>query len=232
MNDVQALTKPEQCRFIFLSISSLPLTLPMPELFHVNEKHGCGATIKLDTGEHCLVSIAQWGVIVRSYRSDSFLKGDFGSFFGPILFEERGLYEVVKIAMLLDIEYADASSPLELKNPILYAFAKAIWMCASDEHVSVVLNEAKSNAQKIENIDVATLHWANQRSKTRKAAQKIQTPSYGVIFSDNPIQGRDLTQSEIQSWADVSNNLFEENGIPCRILQIVGKNGTILWPPT
>ena len=221
-----------QCRFIFQSFSSFLLMLPMPELFHIDEKHGCGATIKLDTGEHCLVSVAQWGIIVRSYRSDSFLKGDYGSFFGPILFEERGLYEVIKIAMILDIEYADASSPLELKNPILYAFAKAISMCVSDEHVSVVLNEAKSNAQKMENIDLATLHWANRRYKTRKAPQKLQTSSYGVIFSDDPIEDRDLTQSEIQSWADMSNNMFEENGIPCRILQIVGKNGTILWPPT
>ena len=203
----------------------------MPELFHVDEKHGCGATIKLDTGEHCLVSLAQWGVIVRSYRSDSFLKGDFGSFFGPILFEERGLYEVVKIAMLLDIEYADASSPLKLQNPILYAFAKAISMCVSDKHVGVVLNEAKSKVQNVTNI-LATLHWVNQRSKTGKAEQKLQTPSYGVIFSDDPTQGRDLTQSEIQSWADMSNNLFEENGFPCRILQIVGENGAILWPPT
>ena len=203
----------------------------MPELFHIDEKHGCGATITLDTGQHCLVSIARRGVIVRSYRSDSFLKGDFGSFFGPILFEQRGIYEVAKIAMLLDIEYADASSPLELNNPILHAFAKAIWLCASDEHVGNVLSEARANAQKIEIIDVATLHWASQRSKTSKATQNIQTASYGVIFSDDASQGRDLTQSEIQSWADVSNNLFEENGIPCRILQIVGKNGTILWPP-
>ena len=204
----------------------------MPELFAVDEKHGCGSTIKLDNGELCLVSVAQSGVIVRSYRTDSFLKAAFGSFFGPILFEEKSPYEAAKLAMLLDIEYADITSLPEFKNLVLCAFVKAIWSCASAAQVCVVLNEASSKARKIDAIEVAMLLWANQRYKTRNPAKKLLTASYDVVYSDGNTRVWDITQDEIQSWAEGSNNMFEKHGLPYRILRIVGKDGTVVWPPT
>ena len=204
----------------------------MPELFDVDEKHGCNSTIKLDNGEHCLVSVAQSGVIVRSHRTDSFLKAAFGSFFGPILFEEKSPYEAAKLAMLLDIEYADITCLPEFKNPVLCAFVKAIWSCASAEQVCVVLNETSSKARKIDAIEVAMLLWANQRYKTRKPAKKLRTAGYDVVYSDGKTQILDITQDEIQSWAEGSNNMFEKHGLPYRILRIVGKDGTVVWPPT
>ena len=41
----------------------------MPELLHSSEKVGCGADVRLDSGELCLVSVAQSGVIVRAGAS-------------------------------------------------------------------------------------------------------------------------------------------------------------------
>jgi hypothetical protein len=52
---------------------------PMTRILHLSEKAGCGATFMLDSGEPCVLSVAQTGVRVRQSRrgfmGPSFLKG-------------------------------------------------------------------------------------------------------------------------------------------------------------
>ena len=81
----------------------------MPKLLHSSEKVGCGAEVRLDSGELCLVSVAQSGVIVRSYRADSLSRMVFGSLFGSILFKESNVYEAAKVAMILAAQCTDSA---------------------------------------------------------------------------------------------------------------------------
>jgi hypothetical protein len=53
----------------------------MPRLVFSSEKVGCGATIELDNGDTCMISVAQAGVLVRSYKK-GFWSGVLGSFLG------------------------------------------------------------------------------------------------------------------------------------------------------
>jgi hypothetical protein len=64
-----------------------PIILSMPKVLYFadpsNKRPGVGATIKLDSGEPCIVSIAQSGVRVKKTRL---------GFFGAVLYEEKVVY--------------------------------------------------------------------------------------------------------------------------------------------
>ncbi len=113
----------------------------MPRLVYSNEKVGCGATIELDSSEICMISVAQAGVLVRSYRK-GFFGAVFGSYFGPTLYNEKNVYLAAKTAASLKSQFPEQISHLNFANPVLSAFANAIWNCASAAEVAVVLNEA------------------------------------------------------------------------------------------
>jgi hypothetical protein len=114
----------------------------MPELIYSSEKLGCGATIKLDSGEVCVISVAQSGVLIRSYRHGSL----FGSWFGPILYNEKAVYKAAKTAMLLSARYSQKTPLPAFKNPVLSAFANAVWHCSSAGEAAVVINQAAEAA--------------------------------------------------------------------------------------
>jgi hypothetical protein len=112
----------------------------MPRLTYSSEKLGCGATIELDNGDSCMISVARTGVLVRSCKKDYWSRV-LGSFFGPILYNEKNVYRAAKTAAALDSKYPQVSS-LKFQNPVLTAFASAVWSCSSAAEVAVALNEA------------------------------------------------------------------------------------------
>jgi hypothetical protein len=112
----------------------------MPRLVFSSEKVGCGATIQLDNGDTYLVSVAQSGVLVRSYKK-GFLSGLFGSFFGPILYNEENVYRAAKTAAALHSKNPQVAI-LQFQNPVLTAFANAVWHCSSAADVAITINEA------------------------------------------------------------------------------------------
>lgn len=110
----------------------------MPRLVYSSEKFGSGATIELDSGEICIVSVAQTGVSIRSHKKGMFL----GSFRGPILYRERNVYAAAKTALALSSISRAPNPHLKFNNVVLNAFAKAVWDCSSAAEVAVVINEA------------------------------------------------------------------------------------------
>jgi hypothetical protein len=112
----------------------------MPRLLYSSETKGCGATIQLDSQEICIISVAQTGVLVRSYR-DGFLSHLWGSFLGPLLYKEQNVYKATKTAMALAVLFPDEVIQLQFKNPVLSAFAKAVWQCSEAGRVAILLNE-------------------------------------------------------------------------------------------
>ena len=117
----------------------------MSTLIYSSETLGCGATIQLASGDFCIVSVAQSGVLVRSY-SKGFLGRLLGSFFGPILFNEKNVYTCAQTAMTLSEQFPQKHPSLSFKNVVLSSFANAVWHCSSPAEVSVTLNQAKARS--------------------------------------------------------------------------------------
>jgi hypothetical protein len=109
-------------------------------LFSDRPGAGYGATVRLDSGEPCLLSIAPAQSWVRVKKS---LYG----FFGPLLYSERRADQTALTAQALSLLFPDNLLPSGFKTPLLCAFANAILHCASSAEVSVTLNEAIKRAE-------------------------------------------------------------------------------------
>ena len=113
----------------------------MPKLVYSNERFGSGATIELKSGEKCMISTAQAGVLIRSYQ-----KGFFGSLFGVIFrsdaLQRKKVCRAAKTAASLAAAYPDQTRAFKFRNPVLQAFANAVWHCSSASEVAYVCNES------------------------------------------------------------------------------------------
>jgi hypothetical protein len=103
-----------------------------------NRRPGRGATIRLDSGELCIVSLARTGVWVKA-RS---------GLFGPVLYKEKDLYKAARTGIALMALFPDSLLPPGFTDPVLIAFANAIMHCSTCGEVSVLCNEAVSRATK------------------------------------------------------------------------------------
>jgi hypothetical protein len=160
----------------------------MPKLLRSSETTGCGATIKLDSGEVVYVSIARIGVLVRhSDMRGGLIKTFLNNFFGPKLYNESNVYKNAQTALALRMMYPEQAAELQFTNPALAAFSNAIWRCATAAKVCIVLNEAAVKAPQLkQDADAATLLSAFEAAQSRSAAA-ARTASYAgadrMIFS-------------------------------------------------
>jgi hypothetical protein len=98
-----------------------------------NGRPGRGATIRLDSGESCLISVAQTGVRVKKSR--------FG-FIGAVLYNEKNVYKAAATAKALSERFPNSLLPPGFSDPVLSAFANAVLHCSTCAEVAVTLNEA------------------------------------------------------------------------------------------
>jgi hypothetical protein len=114
----------------------------MPTLLYFadpsNRRSGIGATIRLDNGDPCWLSIAQRGVLVKKSRY---------GLFGAVLYSEKNLYKAAEAAIALNFLFPDNQLPEGFTDPTLISFANAIWHCATCVEVSITINEAVSKAR-------------------------------------------------------------------------------------
>src|SRR5262249_24827649 len=82
-------------------------------LFFADGKHGCGATVRLESGEPCLLSIAQSGILVRKTRY---------GFFGAELYNEKSVYQNTRRTGALAYLFPTKRFPDSVSNPILRTF--------------------------------------------------------------------------------------------------------------
>src|ERR1700730_3922254 len=103
---------------------------PMVKILYFadDKRNGCGATVRFETGEPCLLSIAQSGIIVKQSRY---------GFFGAMLYSERVVYKNVRSAAPLAYLFQDKRIPDGVSNPVLRAFFNAIVHCSSAAEVSI-----------------------------------------------------------------------------------------------
>ena len=137
----------------------------MPTLLRSSETAGCGATIELDNKEVVFVSIAQTGVLVRLWNMrGGLIKSLMSNWFGPNLYNEKNVYKNAKTSQALSIMFPEQTPSLSFKNPVLTAFANAIWHCSSAAEVSIVRPSHRTHRSLATSDDGTTL------SKTGKAA--------------------------------------------------------------
>ncbi|GMO16509.1 MULTISPECIES: hypothetical protein [Bradyrhizobium] len=111
----------------------------MPRLLYINEKFGHDATIILDSGDACWISVGKKGVLVRSHKHNLW-GGLLGSVFGPKLYQERNIYQALNVAQALTAMFRPVPQ-IRCKDMMLAAFCTAAWQCSSPERVRAVLND-------------------------------------------------------------------------------------------
>jgi hypothetical protein len=66
--------------------------------------------------------------------------------FGAILYNEKNVFKAAMTAAALDSLFPPKRIPLTFQNPVLGAFANAIWQSSSAAELCVALNTAQSHA--------------------------------------------------------------------------------------
>jgi hypothetical protein len=94
---------------------------------------GCGANVRFENGEPCMLSIAQSGIRVKKSR--------FG-LLGAVLYEEKNAYINAQRTGALAYLFPDKRFPDGISSPNLRAFLNAILHCSSAAQVSETLNRA------------------------------------------------------------------------------------------
>jgi hypothetical protein len=123
----------------------------MPTILYFADSNlgGRGATIRLDSGEPCLLSIARTSVRVRKSRL---------GWFGAILYEEKVLYKAAQTAAALNILFPnDDVVPRNIKDSSLRAFMNAILNCSTCAEVATLLNEAVMRTKKLTGHPIAEI---------------------------------------------------------------------------
>lgn len=69
----------------------------MPRLLYINERFGTYATIVLDSGEACLISVGRKGRI-GTLSQTKLWGGLLASLLGPKLYEEQDVYRALTVA--------------------------------------------------------------------------------------------------------------------------------------
>ncbi|MBB4258737.1 hypothetical protein [Bradyrhizobium sp. CIR3A] len=111
----------------------------MPRLLYINEKFGHDATIILESGDACWISVGKKGVLVRSHRQN-FWGRLLGGLFGPKLYQERNIYQALSVAQALASTFPPVPQ-IRCRDMMLRAFCTAVWQCSSPERVKAILND-------------------------------------------------------------------------------------------
>jgi hypothetical protein len=115
----------------------------MPILLQSSETVGCGATIKLDNGDVVYVSVAGSTVSVRQWDLRDVFTTLISQLLGRKLYRVRGSAKNERAAASLEQMYPEQAAALpQFYEPLLAAFANAVWHCGSADEVRDVLREA------------------------------------------------------------------------------------------
>jgi hypothetical protein len=94
--------------------------------------------MKLCSNEICMVSVARSGVLVKASKMGRFRRRSVG-FFAAVLYNEKDLFKAAQTALTLEGLFPKRI-PVTFNNPVLGAYANAIWKCSSAAEVCVTLN--------------------------------------------------------------------------------------------
>jgi hypothetical protein len=153
----------------------------MPTLLRSSETAGCGATIQLDSAEVVFVSIAQTGVLVRLIDlRGGIIRNLMSNWLGPTLYNEKVVFKNARTAEALSIRFPEVTPSLCFNNPVLTAFANAIWHCSSAAEVSIVLNDALARTE------VWPADTEQPSALSTRPSRETIISDYGQFMEHNP----------------------------------------------
>jgi len=155
-----------------------------------NGRPGLGATIQLDSGEPCLMSISPGWVRVKKSRT---------GLFGPTLYNVRDVQETYETAKALALLFPDSLLPAGFTDPMLSAFANAILHCATCNDVAITLNGAIREADG--KIVTAFADFCEKSTTTMDAfydASVLPYPREAIISA----MEREIVGSPIKEYVD------------------------------
>jgi hypothetical protein len=149
---------------------------------------GCGANVRFENGEPCMLSIAQSGIRVKKSR--------FG-LLGAVLYDEANAFINARRTGALAYLFPDTLFPNEISNPNLRAFFNAILHCRNAAEVSVTLNQAIELAEKRAGckFDEMSVSGFPPWARSSSGAEKPTTPKtvddvlsvYGALLERYPL---------------------------------------------
>ncbi len=155
-----------------------------------NGRPGLGATIRLDSGEPCYMSIAPGWIRVKKSR--------FG-LFGPTLYNVRDVRKTYETAKALALLFPDSLLPPGFTDPVLSAFANAILHCPTCDEVAFVLGEAIARADsKIVNDFAAFLGETTTRVDCFYDVNVLPHPKEAIIAAIE----REIVRSPLEGYVD------------------------------
>jgi hypothetical protein len=157
---------------------------------------GCGANVRFENGEPCMLSIAQSGVRVKKSR--------FG-LIGAVLYDEKNAYINAQRTGALAYLFPEKLFPDGISNPSLRAFFNAILYCYNTAEVCATLNRAVELAEKragckFDEIPVSGFpqwaHPSNEKPKASKTVDEVLS-EYGSLLERYPISIMDVAMLPI-----------------------------------
>lgn len=95
-------------------------------------KRRCYANLTMASGEPCLISVAQSGVLIKRSKV---------GIFGAILYDEKVIHRCVEMANKLGATYPKQIVPHEMHDPLLTCFVNAVLNCQSCTDVSLMFTK-------------------------------------------------------------------------------------------
>jgi hypothetical protein len=156
---------------------------------------GCGANVRFENGEPCMLSIAQSGIRVKKSR--------FG-LFGAVLYDEKNAHINAQRTGALAYLFPDKLFPDGISSPNLRAFFNAILHCRNAAEVCVTLNQAIELAEKragckFDEIPVSGFpQWAlgGEKPKTPETVDEVMS-AYGALLEKYPVSIMDVAMLPI-----------------------------------
>jgi hypothetical protein len=133
--------------------------------FADSRARGCGATVRLPSGEPCLVSVARSSILVKKSRY---------VFLGAVLYRETDVYKNARTAMALAYLFPDDQTPRGISNPVLRSFFNALLHCSSCAEVCVVINEAVQRAERKARCRLDEIPRADLPAWAREGEREVQ----------------------------------------------------------
>lgn len=165
-----------------------------------DSNRACWASIELDNGDPCWISVGQSSVLVKKSSN---------GLFGAKLYEEKDTSKAEKTAQALSELYPRDITPEGISNPLLKQFANAVLYCRSSEEVSKVLNDAcKLNARR----QSESFQSPNSLQRNMLLLINRKLDDFGLDAIDDIESASAYTLAVILNHAQVASDHIELNG--------------------
>jgi hypothetical protein len=198
-----------------------------------NENWGCDAGIMLDSRDAVVVSIVRGELFVRQHR-ESLWKTLAQSVTGRGLHISHDTYKNAKMAKVLDAMFPQRVPGLSAKNPVLSAFANAIWHCPSVREVEMLFRSCEpppdeASTSPWRSTDEYAFYALALQPNWRETFIEGGYALYTVVWADDKKDKKLLRKEVVSAWAKEVNEGLAADNKPYRIMRLETSDGVTVW---